>query len=77
MTLTKMNTPYYRPLMRTAATQPQTYHQGAAFAMPRTTGGFSAAMRSWLMALKRQGFVRYLDDQKPVCWSAPRRAPQR
>lgn len=28
----------------------------------------SAAMRSWLMALKRQGFVRYLDDQKPVCW---------
>ena len=27
----------------------------------------SALIRAWLMALKRQGFVRYLDDQKPVC----------
>lgn len=28
----------------------------------------SGAVRSWLMALQKQGFVKYLDDQKPVCW---------
>lgn len=28
----------------------------------------SGATRSWLMQLEKQGKVRRLDDQKPVCW---------
>ncbi|WP_150670963.1 hypothetical protein [Pandoraea anhela] len=28
----------------------------------------SGAVRSWLLNLERQGLVRRLDDQKPVCW---------
>jgi hypothetical protein len=28
----------------------------------------SAAVRSWLLRLKDQGLVDYLDNQKPVCW---------
>lgn len=28
----------------------------------------SGAVRSWLLQLEKQGLVRRLDDQKPVCW---------
>lgn len=28
----------------------------------------SHAIRSWLLGLKSQGLVDYLDEQKPVCW---------
>jgi hypothetical protein len=28
----------------------------------------SGAVRAWLMELKQQGLVDFLDDQKPVCW---------
>ncbi len=28
----------------------------------------SGAVRSWLLQLERKGFVRKLDDQRPVCW---------
>lgn len=28
----------------------------------------SAAVRSWLCRLERNGLVRKLDDLKPVCW---------
>lgn len=28
----------------------------------------SGTVRSWLIDLKKRGLVRFLDDQKPVCW---------
>jgi hypothetical protein len=28
----------------------------------------SGAIRAWLMELKQQGLVVFLDDQKPICW---------
>lgn len=28
----------------------------------------SAAVRCWLLSLEKQGLVRRLDSQKPVCW---------
>ena len=28
----------------------------------------SAAVRCWLLSLEKQGLVRRLDNQKPVCW---------
>lgn len=28
----------------------------------------SGAVRAWLIGLRRQGLVDFLDDQKPVCW---------
>jgi len=28
----------------------------------------SGAIRSWLVRLRKKGYVRMLDDQKPDCW---------
>lgn len=28
----------------------------------------SSAVRTWLLELKAAGFVREMDEQKPVCW---------